>query len=183
MKSKSIIKRMTLTGWISLSVFGIQCENTQQSRKVNAAMLEPPERSILELREYDIDICIRMSIDLDIRVGLWYNVRQESEFLAVFTLRPDRVKRADPVVLAFDIETTKQPLKFPDASIDQIIMISFMADGQGYLITNREIVSMDIDDFEYTPKPEYEGIFTVYNETSEVKSFQLDISMFASFIF
>lgn len=36
----------------------------------------------------------------------------------------------DPVVLAFDIETTKLPLKFPDAETDQIMMISYMIDGQ-----------------------------------------------------
>ncbi len=36
----------------------------------------------------------------------------------------------DPVVLAFDIETTKLPLKFPDSSIDSIMMISYMIDGQ-----------------------------------------------------
>jgi len=39
---------------------------------------------------------------------------------------------------------------------------------QGYLIINREIVSEDIEDFEYTPKPEYEGQFTVINEPDEV---------------
>ena len=33
-------------------------------------------------------------------------------------------------MLAFDIETTKLPLKFPDSSIDQIMMISYMIDGQ-----------------------------------------------------
>ncbi|XP_048467692.1 DNA polymerase epsilon catalytic subunit A [Rhincodon typus] len=73
----------------------------------------------------------------------------------------------DPVVLAFDIETTKLPLKFPDAENDQIMMISYMIDGQGYLITNREIVSEDIEDFEFTPKPEYEGPFCVFNEPDE----------------
>lgn len=36
----------------------------------------------------------------------------------------------EPVVLAFDIETTKLPLKFPDAQTDQIMMISYMIDGQ-----------------------------------------------------
>lgn len=36
----------------------------------------------------------------------------------------------DPVVLAFDIETTKLPLKFPDAETDQIMMMSYMIDGQ-----------------------------------------------------
>lgn len=39
---------------------------------------------------------------------------------------------------------------------------------QGYLITNREIVSQDIDDFEYTPKPEFEGPFIIFNEPDEV---------------
>jgi DNA polymerase epsilon subunit 1 len=43
-----------------------------------------------------------------------------------------------------------------------------MIDGHGFLITNREIVGEDIDDFEYTPKPEYEGEFTVFNEADEV---------------
>jgi len=79
----------------------------------------------------------------------------------------ERMQRADPVVLAYDIETTKLPLKFPDAVIDQIMMISYMIDGQGFLITNREIVSEDIADFEYTPKPEYDGPFLVFNEPDE----------------
>lgn len=70
--------------------------------------------------------------------------------------------------MAYDIETTKQPLKFPDQQTDQIMMISYMIDGQGFLITNREIVSEDIDDFEYTPTAEYPGEFTVFNEADEV---------------
>lgn len=36
-------------------------------------------------------------------------------------------------------------------------MISYMIDKRGFLIVNREIVSEDIADFEYTPKPEFEG--------------------------
>jgi len=70
--------------------------------------------------------------------------------------------------MAFDIETTKAPLKFPDQAVDQVMMISYMIDGQGFLITNREIVSEDIDDFEYTPKEGYEGPFTIFNEADEV---------------
>ncbi len=42
------------------------------------------------------------------------------------------------------------------------MMISYMIDGQGFLITNREIVSEDIEDFEYTPKDEYEGPFIIF---------------------
>jgi DNA polymerase elongation subunit (family B) len=33
--------------------------------------------------------------------------------------------------------------------------------GQGYLLINREIVSEDVLDFEYTPKPSYPGPFKV----------------------
>jgi DNA polymerase epsilon subunit 1 len=36
----------------------------------------------------------------------------------------------DPTVLAWDIETTKLPLKFPNMDTDQIIMLSYMIDGQ-----------------------------------------------------
>ena len=39
----------------------------------------------------------------------------------------------------------------------QVFMISYMLDKQGFLIVNREVVSEDIDSFEYTPKPEFEG--------------------------
>ena len=46
------------------------------------------------------------------------------------TLREDLLVHPDPVIFAFDIETTKLPLKFPDAAIDQIMMISYMIDGQ-----------------------------------------------------
>jgi len=43
---------------------------------------------------------------------------------------------------------------------------------QGFLITNREIISAEIEDFEYTPKPEYEGVFTVFNEPDEMSLLQ-----------
>lgn len=38
---------------------------------------------------------------------------------------------------------------------------------QGYLLTNREVIGADVEDFEYTPKPEYEGPFTVWNMANE----------------
>lgn len=102
----------------------------------------------------------------EIRVGLWYTITF-SAGKPTIALLESRVKRAEPVVMAYDIETTKAPLKFPDQEIDQVMMISYMIDGQGFLITNRDIVSEDIDDFEYTPKDGYEGPFTVFNEADE----------------
>jgi DNA polymerase epsilon subunit 1 len=35
------------------------------------------------------------------------------------------------------------------------------------LITNREIVSEDVEDFEYSPRPDLEGMFSVWNAANE----------------
>ncbi|KAF8916873.1 hypothetical protein CPB85DRAFT_1288414 [Mucidula mucida] len=125
-----------------------------------------PRESIIDVREYDVPYYLRVAIDNDLRVGLWYTVTF-TEGQPSFKHIVERVKRADPVVMAYDIETTKAPLKFPDQAIDQVMMISYMVDGQGYLITNREIVSEDISDFEYTPRDDYPGPFIVFNEKDE----------------
>ncbi|KAI1007367.1 DNA polymerase epsilon catalytic subunit A [Podosphaera aphanis] len=121
---------------------------------------------IVDIREWDVPYHVRVMIDMDIRTGKWYSVEAKHGVTSMKCLE-ERLQRADPVVMAYDIETTKLPLKFPDATIDQVMMISYMIDGQGFLITNREIVSRDIDDFEYTPKPEYEGPFMIFNEPNE----------------
>lgn len=107
-------------------------------------------------------------IQIDIRCGNWYTISVREGKIEL-EKRKELVVRPDPRVLAFDIETTKLPLKFPDAKIDHIMMISYMIDGQGYLIVNREIVSKDIENFEYTPKPEYEGAFRVTNVPNELE--------------
>ena len=132
---------------------------------------QDPRECIIDVREYDVPYYLRVAIDNDIRVGVWYAVTF-TEGQPAFNQLTERVKRADPVVMAYDIETTKAPLKFPDQAIDQVMMISYMVDGQGYLITNREIVSEDIEDFEYTPKDGYEGPFIIFNEPNEVRIFE-----------
>ncbi|QBM87336.1 DNA polymerase epsilon subunit 1 [Metschnikowia aff. pulcherrima] len=125
-----------------------------------------PTTFIDDLREYDVPFHVRVSIDKNIRVGKWYDVYAQHGSVT-FEEDTEKIAFADPVVLAFDIETTKAPLKFPDAKVDQIMMISYMIDGEGFLITNREIISEDIEDFEYTPKPEYPGQFLIFNEPDE----------------
>ena len=141
---------------------------------------------ILEIREHDIPYQLRVCIDLGrsngetychhyvlgIRTGIWYNVwttPQTAEVPEKTHAIPleDQPVRPDPVILAFDIETTKQPLRFPTATSDVIMMISYMIDGNGYLIVNREVVSEDIPDFEYSPKPEFRGLFQVSNVSNE----------------
>lgn len=77
---------------------------------------------------------IRVSIDMKIFCGSWYTVKSRgSKNPPIITIRNDLIERPEPIVLAFDIETTKLPLKFPDATTDQIIMISYMIDAQGKL--------------------------------------------------
>lgn len=75
----------------------------------------------------------------DVRCGQWYNVSVSNSDV-MLEKRTDLLQRAEVHVCAFDIETTKLPLKFPDAEYDLIMMISYMIDGQGYLIINREVV-------------------------------------------
>ncbi|RVE53948.1 hypothetical protein evm_001351 [Chilo suppressalis] len=128
--------------------------------------------NILDIREHDVPYHVRVAIDVQIFCGTWYTVKSRGTELPIFTKRDDILERPDPIVLAFDIETTKLPLKFPDSQTDQIMMISYMIDGQGYLITNREIISIDVEDFEYTPKPEFEGQFIIFNEANELALIQ-----------
>jgi DNA polymerase epsilon subunit 1 len=80
---------------------------------------------------------------IDIRVGMWYTVVAVAEEDGVniqMTPIHERGDRPDLVVLAFDIETTKLPLMFPDAERgDMIMMISYMIDG--IVSRNREMLS------------------------------------------
>jgi DNA polymerase epsilon subunit 1 len=110
-----------------------------------------PMTFILDMREYDVPYLVRVCIDLGIRAGAWYTVTPNHHDCGVTLSDEDIETKADPNVLAFDIECTKAPLKFPDANVDSIFMISYMVNGQGYLIISRHVVGNDIQDFEYTP--------------------------------
>ena len=120
----------------------------------------------MDIREYDVPYHHRFAIDTETRCGQWYMVRGVPGNV-VLSPREDLLLRAEMRVCAFDIECTKLPLQFPNAEYDQVFMISYMIDGQGYLIINRDIVGADIEDFEYTPKPEFRGPFRVFNERNE----------------
>ncbi|KAH8582024.1 DNA polymerase epsilon catalytic subunit [Cryptosporidium sp. chipmunk genotype I] len=123
--------------------------------------------SISEIYEYDVQYETRVMIDNSISIGMWYeSVRWTHELLELNCLEDD-TSAPDLRSLAWDIETTKDPLKFPNVEKDQIMMISCMFEGQGYLITNREIVSADISDFEYSPKKEFESFFKCINYRDE----------------
>lgn len=85
--------------------------------------------NIVDLREHDLPYHLRVNIDLSIRCGLWYTVSASAGKIKLERIVEKNV-RPDPVVLAFDIETSKLPLKFPEAHNDPIMMISYMIDGK-----------------------------------------------------
>ena len=78
---------------------------------------------IIDIKEFDVPYHIRMAIDTEIRVGWWYDVCVKGGG-AELVHRPDLVKRGEPRVCAFDIETTKLPLQFPNADYDQVLPLS-----------------------------------------------------------
>ena len=125
-----------------------------------------PMEQLLDIREHDVPYLVRVCIDLNLRAGCWYTVTPISSGGVTISDR-DNLQKANPTVLAFDIECTKAPLKFPDANVDSIFMISYMINGQGYLLLSRHVVGKDVPNFEYTPKPKYPGPFIVINELTE----------------
>ncbi|KAL6744003.1 hypothetical protein Aduo_016982 [Ancylostoma duodenale] len=134
---------------------------------------------ILDIREYDLLYHMRVAIDEKYFVGKWYTVRGiSSNRKPSIVNHPSLIDPIDPVVLVFDIERTKLPLKFPDSSTDEVMMISYMIDGKGFLIINRDIVSADVESFEYTPKEEYKGKFFIFNkpDTAKIKKCTLNTS-------
>lgn len=99
---------------------------------------------IYEIREYDVAYHIRTMIDNEIRCSFWYELVFDGPVVKSMKQLPDKLDKADLRIFAFDIETTKDELKFPDSKFDKIMMISYIVDGNGFLITNREVVSKDV---------------------------------------
>ncbi|TGZ66839.1 hypothetical protein CRM22_005120 [Opisthorchis felineus] len=144
-----------------------QTSNSALSSKDTRTRGDPLD-TIMDIRESDVPYLMRVCIDLSVFAGCWYVTRCRPGLPVELLKHEDTVAWPEPVVLAFDIETTKLPLKFPDADIDQIMMISYMLDGAGFLLCNREILSEDVENFEFTPRPEFPGHFTVHNLASEL---------------
>ena len=92
---------------------------------------------IIDIREYDVAYHVRCMVDHEIRCSFWYDVSLDGQILKKLTHLSEKLDKAPLRIFAFDIETTKQELKFPDSKFDQVMMISYIIDGKGFLITNR----------------------------------------------
>ncbi|KAF4670954.1 hypothetical protein FOL47_001752 [Perkinsus chesapeaki] len=134
---------------------------------ISAATGADPMDSIIGLFEYDLIHTVRTCIDNHIRCGKWYKVSSTVMGSVSLKVEEELLMKPPLRIFAWDIETSKAPLKFPDAQQDEIMMVSVMVDGDGYLIVNRQQVHGHIEDFEYSPKPEFEGFFECINCDTE----------------
>lgn len=154
----AIDKKINVGYWYKVKPPGESTDNDDidmaaEQQSYEEDLLDELESSTKQRPDNDPDINVNHANDI---------------FSAHLTRMPEIVERASPVVLAYDIECTKKPLKFPDADAgDQVMMISWMLDGKGYLVINREVVTEDIEDFDYSPHAEFKGSFQVFNEVDE----------------
>lgn len=73
---------------------------------------------ILDIREYDVAYHVRCMVDHEIRCSFWYDVDLDGSILKKITHLPEKLDKAPLRIFAFDIETTKADLKFPDSKFD-----------------------------------------------------------------
>ncbi|EJW05242.1 hypothetical protein EDEG_00707 [Edhazardia aedis USNM 41457] len=102
---------------------------------------------LIDIAEFDIPYEIDFLSTNNIRIGKYYFISKND--VDIYISESSQILPPKLVVLAFDIEVTKDPLKFPCAEKDEIVMISFVVNGEGFLLTNREFVSEEIEDFYY----------------------------------
>lgn len=122
---------------------------------------------IEDLREHDVMYSARVCIDHNIRASFWYNLKIRKGFVHQITLNESLLEKPEFNILAFDIETSKAPLKFPNPEFDQIMMISYTTNEQSYLIVNRETIGSNIVDFTYHATDSMSSKVTVFNEANE----------------
>lgn len=71
------------------------------------------DKTIYRLYEYDIPLEVQVANAFNIRCGAWYDVKYNGSKYKL--TRNARVVYPDLRIMAYDIETTKPPLKFPNA--------------------------------------------------------------------
>ena len=151
---------------LTLKIFEFKRKYKPKKRK-NADTFEDIFELIDNLYEHDLSYSARACIDNDIRVAFWYNVTVRKGFVHKIIKEEEILEKPDFSVLAFDIETTKAPLKFPDPDIDCVMLISYVIDQETFLIVNREILSKDIQPFDYNPLPGINSEVIIFNEKDE----------------
>ncbi|CAD8121665.1 unnamed protein product [Paramecium sonneborni] len=150
-----------------------RCDRNQRKFTENEMLITKPSVTkdlldqLIGVREYDVPYHCRVCIDTGLRCCKWFR----------FTLKERRIIKCLEIkeiigmpelrYLAFDIETYKQPLKFPDSKNDPIMMISITHSQNSILITNMQKLGQEVQPFDYAPKPEFSTNVIIYNESDE----------------
>ncbi|CAD8196110.1 unnamed protein product [Paramecium pentaurelia] len=122
---------------------------------------------LIGVREYDVPYHCRVCIDTGLRCCKWFKFVLKERRIAECIEIKEMISMPELKFLAFDIETYKQPLKFPDAKNDQIMMISITHSQNSILITNMQTLGQEVQSFDYAPKPEFATQAIIYNEPDE----------------
>eukprot|EP01071_Lankesteria_metandrocarpae_P013656 Lankesteria_metandrocarpae@DN7453_c0_g1_i1.p1 len=91
---------------------------------VLSELRQEPLLALGKLYEADVLYTTRVQIDCNIRCGQWYTIHNSTHAQnATVEMCEDQSETAPLRVLAWDIETYKEPLKFPSAQKDPIMCI------------------------------------------------------------
>ena len=127
----------SLISYIGSTTSATTTTNTTATASTTAIAADPLSY-LIDFREHDVPYTVRVSIDLNLRIGAWYTITPEyTTETCLIQIEKEIIELCEPRILAFDIECEKSPLKFPNAEVDRIFMISYMVKGQGFLIINR----------------------------------------------
>eukprot|EP00917_Polyrhabdina_sp_WS-2016_P020583 GHVP01044082.1.p1 GENE.GHVP01044082.1~~GHVP01044082.1.p1 ORF type:complete len:313 (+),score=49.75 GHVP01044082.1:60-998(+) len=142
--------------------------SSQFSREKTTLNIDSDPLLLIEdIFESDVAYAQRGMIDCNILCGKWYDIftdytktEDHPERNRVSCSDEEIQKKKPPLrVLAYDIETSKEALKFPIADKDEVMLISYVIDGNGYLIVNRQWIAKEINNFDYSPLYEYSTSF------------------------
>ena len=84
-------------------------------------------------------------------------------------LKPPVASIRDLKVSSWSVSTNCLPCHSEAKHKGSVVLDNYPAVFKNREKARQEIVGKDIEDFEYTPKPEYEGFFRVVNVENEVK--------------
>ncbi|CAD8196556.1 unnamed protein product [Paramecium octaurelia] len=150
-----------------------RCEKNRRNVDENDMLIKKPSTSkdiqdqLIGVREYDVPYHCRVCIDTGLRCCKWFKFVLKERRIAECIEVKEMMSMPELKYLAFDIETYKQPLKFPDAKNDQIMMISITHSQNSILITNMQTLGQEVQNFDYAPKPEFATQAIIYNQPNE----------------
>ncbi|MFW9929676.1 MAG: 3'-5' exonuclease, partial [Candidatus Thorarchaeota archaeon] len=135
--------------------------------------------NVVEWREADILYHRRVAIDLDLRIGSWYEGNFKNQECIKIQKLPEIIESPQLEIFAYDIETSNPRNEQPDPNKHSITMISYFSKQSRGVLVNASIVeSSNLNDFfVVTRKPNSEyskpwiDFIPIINNILEIKDF------------